>query len=80
MVSGLHDMQALRAGVEYDLPRPFAEFLILSRKADYRPGRLDKFAPKEIRAPVRKAPAKLSRVLHPSGLPIGGSGQLVTLD
>lgn len=80
MVSGLHEMQALKAGVEYDLPNEFAKFLIVTKRAEYRPGRLKKFAPKEIRAPKRKAPVRLSRVLSPCGMEIGGDGKLARLD
>lgn len=53
LVKGPHDMDALHAGREYDLPANFAAYLIMEGKADFRPGRLKKFAPKEFTAPVK---------------------------
>jgi hypothetical protein len=63
MVSGLHSIDVLRSGVEYDLPSAFGAFLVCEGKADWRPGRLAKFAPDQIRVPVRKQPVRLSKVL-----------------
>ena len=44
----------LVSGKEYDLPKEFAAFLILEKKATYIPGRLRKFAPKECLVPKEK--------------------------
>jgi hypothetical protein len=41
----------LLAGREYDLPKVFAQALLAEKRAEYRPGRLRGFAPKEIPAP-----------------------------
>lgn len=45
---------ALHAGKEYDLPKSYAAYLVMSKFAEFRPGRLRKFAPKEMVAPVHK--------------------------
>lgn len=63
MVSGLHSITALRRGIEYDLPSPFAAYLICEGRAYWRPGRLEKFNPKQIHVPIRKEPVQLSKVL-----------------